>query len=209
MALRNIVQTGDPILCKVCRPVAKFDDKLAQLLEDMGETLIEARGLGLAGPQVGVLRRVFIALDERDAEEETAEDMEAAEEAGIAEELEPEEELEDEELEDEEPPVILEFINPEILSREGEVEDYEGCLSFPGRFAAIKRPEKVTVRAFDRHGTEFTLEAEGMLARCLCHEINHLDGVTIEDLAEYFYDPENPKKLGEGTIDEEIDGDEA
>ena len=160
MGLRTIVQDGDPILTKKCRPVTNFDDKLAQLLDDMRETLIEANGYGLAGPQVGILRRVFISVDERDMDE-NAEEQEMK---------------------------FLEFINPEILSTEGEVMQYEGCLSFPGRNGAIKRTEKVVARAFDRHGNPFTIEAEGMLARCICHESDHLDGVTIVDRAEYFYE---------------------
>ena len=163
MALRTIVQEGEPILKKVCRPVTNFDARLGELLDDMKETLEKAQGYGLAGPQVGVMRRVFISVDERDLPEdgEVPENCETK---------------------------FLEFINPEIIAEEGEVMQYEGCLSFPGHNAAIKRPEKVTVRAFDRSGKPFTLTGEGMLARCICHETNHLDGVTIMDLAEYFYE---------------------
>ena len=160
MGLRTIVQDGDPILTKKCRPVTNFDDKLAQLLDDMRETLVEANGYGLAGPQVGILRRVFISVDERDMDENA----------------------EEQELK------FLEFINPEIISTEGEVTQYEGCLSFPGRNGAVTRPEKVVACAFDRHGNPFTIEAEGMLARCICHESDHLEGITIVDRAEYFYE---------------------
>ena len=160
MGLRTIVQDGDPILTKKCRPVTNFDDKLAQLLDDMRETLVEANGYGLAGPQVGILRRVFISVDERDMDENA----------------------EEQELK------FLEFINPEIISTEGEVTQYEGCLSFPGRNGAVTRREKVVARAFDRHGNPFTIEAEGMLARCICHESDHLEGITIVDRAEYFYE---------------------
>lgn len=160
MGLRTIVQDGDPILTKKCRPVTNFDDKLAQLLDDMRETLVEANGYGLAGPQVGILRRVFISVDERDMDENA----------------------EEQELK------FLEFINPEIISTEGEVTQYEGCLSFPGRNGAVTRPEKVVARAFDRYGNPFTIEAEGMLARCICHESDHLEGITIVDRAEYFYE---------------------
>ena len=160
MGLRTIVQDGDPILTKKCRPVTNFDDKLAQLLDDMRETLVEANGYGLAGPQVGILRRVFISVDERDMDENA----------------------EEQELK------FLEFINPEIISTEGEVTQYEGCLSFPGRNGAVTRPEKVVARAFDRHGNPFTIEVEGMLARCICHESDHLEGITIVDRAEYFYE---------------------
>ena len=163
MALRNIVQDGDPILKKKCRPVTKFDDRLAQLLDDMRETRADAEGYGLAGPQVGMLRRVFISVDERDLPE-------------------------DGEIPEGYETKYLEFVNPEILSTEGDSFRYEGCLSFPGHNGAVHRPEKVVVRALDRNGEEFTLEATGMLARCICHESDHLDGVTIMDRAEYFYE---------------------
>ncbi|BFJ84024.1 peptide deformylase [Ruthenibacterium sp. CLA-JM-H11] len=173
MALRTIVQDGDPILKKKCRPVTAFDDRLAQLLDDMRETLADANGYGLAGPQVGVMRRIFISIDERDLPEdgERPEDYETK---------------------------YLEFINPEILSTEGEIMQYEGCLSFPGRNGAVRRPAKVKARAFDRNGNPFEIEAEGMLARCICHENDHLNGVTILDRAEYFYED-----LEEDEIEEE------
>ena len=164
MALRTIVQDGDPILKKVCRPVTKFDARLAQLLDDMRETLADANGYGLAGPQVGVMRRLFVSVDERDLPEDGT----------VPEGYEPK---------------FLEFINPEITWQSEEtVMLYEGCLSFPGHNGAIARPQKVRVRAQDRTGQWFELEAEEMLARCICHESNHLDGVTIMDLAEYFYE---------------------
>lgn len=173
MALRQIVQDGDPILKKKCRPVTNFDERLGQLLDDMKETLQDANGYGLAGPQVGMLRRVFISIDERDLPE----DGEVPENYEMK---------------------FLEFINPEILETTGEILQYEGCLSFPGRNGAVKRPEKVKVRAFDRNGVPFTLEADGMLARCICHESDHLDGVTILDRAEYFYeDLEHDEDEGE------------
>ena len=174
MALREIVLDGDPILRKKCRPVTSFDARLAQLLDDMHQTLLHANGYGLAGPQVGMLRRLFITVDERDMPDPLPEDYQVK---------------------------FLEFINPEILSTQGEVTDYEGCLSFPGRTGAVTRPEKVTVRAFDRDGKLFTLEAEGMLARCICHESDHLDGVTILDRAEYFYEDLEHDEDGEEAED--------
>jgi len=163
MALRFIVQDGDPILKKKCRPVTSFDARLATLLDDMLETLDDAHGYGLAGPQVGVMRRVFVTLDERDRPED-----EAAQETYK--------------------PGHLEFINPEIIAKEGEEVGEEGCLSFPGIGAEVRRPEKVTVRAFDRTGKPFTLTADGLLARCICHENDHLDGVTILDVADRIFD---------------------
>ena len=149
MAIRNIVKEGDPILNKVCRPVTNFDDRLATLLDDMRETMIAADGVGLAGPQVGMLRRLFI-----------------------------------------------DFVNPEILAvSEDEETAYEGCLSFPGHNGAVTRPAAVKVRAQDRHGNWFELEAEDLLARCIQHENDHLDGITIMQSSEYFYeDTEEGKK---------------
>ena len=168
MALRTIVQDGDPILKKVCRPVTKFDDRLGTLLDDMKETLLDANGLGLAGPQVGMMRRLFICLDDRDLPEEVPENYEYK---------------------------FIEFINPEILELSDEqVELYEGCLSFPGHNGAVTRPAAVKVRAQDRNGEWFELEAEGLLARCIQHENNHLDGITIMDLAEHFYEDDYPEE---------------
>ena len=171
MALRTIVQDGDPILKKVCRPVTKFDDRLATLLDDMKDTLYDADGWGLAGPQVGVMRRIFISLDDRNAPENLPEGEHLP---------------------------IMEFINPEILELSDEqVELYEGCLSFPGHNGAIKRAKHAKVRAQDRHGEWFELEADDMFARCIQHENNHLDGITIMDLATHFYEDDYPEDEGE------------
>lgn len=175
MALRMIVQDGDPILKKKCRPVTNFDDRLATLLDDMIETLDDAGGYGLAGPQVGVMRRIFITLDERDFPEDGTEEEQEAYVPGH-----------------------LEFINPEILSREGEEAGREGCLSFPGVWAEVRRPEKVTVRAFDRTGKPFTVAVDGLLARCVCHESDHLDGVTLLDVADRILDEEEAENYENG-----------
>ena len=166
MAIRTIVQDGDPILKKVCRQVTSFDAKLGTLLDDMKETLIQAQGLGLAGPQVGYMRRLFICMDDREW------------------------------INDEIPenPTIIEFVNPEILElSEEKVNLYEGCLSFPGHNGAIERSKHVKVRAQDRNGNWFEMEADDMLARCIQHENNHLDGITIMDLATSFYQDEYPE----------------
>ena len=150
MAIRNIVKEGDPILNKVCRPVTNFDDRLATLLDDMRETMIAADGVGLAGPQVGMMRRLFVVWDTTDAPEEIPENYETA---------------------------------------------YEGCLSFPGHNGAVTRPVAVKVRAQDRNGEWFELEADGLLGRCIQHENDHLDGITIMESSEYFYeDTEEGKK---------------
>ena len=162
MAIRNIVKEGDPILNKVCRPVTNFDDRLATLLDDMHETMIAADGVGLAGPQVGMLRRLFVVWDTTDAPEEIPEDYEYK---------------------------FIDFVNPEILAvSEDEETAYEGCLSFPGHNGAVTRPAAVKVRAQDRNGNWFELEAEGLLARCIQHENDHLDGITIMQSSEYFYE---------------------
>ena len=156
MAIRNIVKEGDPILNKVCRPVTSFDDRLAT------ETMIAADGVGLAGPQVGMLRRVFVVWDTTDAPEEIPENYEYK---------------------------FIDFVNPEILAvSEDEETAYEGCLSFPGHNGAVTRPAAVKVRAQDRNGEWFELEAEGLLARCIQHENDHLDGITIMESSEFFYE---------------------
>ena len=159
MAIRNIVKEGDPILNKVCRPVTTFDDRLATLLDDMHETMIAADGVGLAGPQVGMLRRLFVVWDTTDAPEEIPEDYEYK---------------------------FIDFVNPEILAVSEEEETAYG---------AVTRPAAVKVRAQDRHGEWFELEAENLLGRCIQHENDHLDGITIMQSSEYFYeDTEEGKK---------------
>lgn len=138
MALRNIMTEEQPTLYKVSRPVTKFDQKLHDLLDDMAETLEKANGAGLAAPQVGILRRVFLV------------------------------DIGDEGL--------FEMINPEILETSGEQDDLEGCLSVPGKWGMVKRPNYVRVRAQDRFGEWYEVEAEALLARCILHENDHLDG---------------------------------
>lgn len=145
MALREIVVDGDPILRKISRPVEKFDSKLATLLDDMAETMyLDNRGIGIAGVQVGILRRIFV--------------VDVGDEHGK-----------------------LEFINPEIYEREGSTFYLEGCLSCPGKNGYVERPERIRVRAQDRNGEWFDLEAEGLLAICICHEYDHLDGILFID----------------------------
>ena len=163
MALRKIVEQGDPCLTKVCRPVTSFDSRLHTLLDDMAETLTEANGAGLAAPQVGVLRRLCLVLDEESGE-------------------------------------YIELINPEIIAQSGEQTGLEGCLSVPGKWGIVTRPEKVRVRAQDRSGDWFEAEGEGLTARAFCHEIEHLDGhlytehidhfLTEEELREYLEEEE-------------------
>lgn len=152
MALRNILTEGDPTLNKTSRPVVKFDNRLHVLLDDMAETLNSSNGVGLAAPQVGVLRRVVLVVETNVPEGEEE--------------------------------FIIELINPEIISAEGEQRGSEGCLSVPDQFGIVTRPEKVTVRAQDRYGNWFEREGEGLTARCFCHEIDHLNGILFTSLAE-------------------------
>lgn len=152
MAIRNIVKEGDDVLNKKCHYVTKFDDRLAMLIDDMKETLAQANGVGLAAPQVGVLRRVVvISIPEEDVE--------------------------------------LELVNPEIIQQSGNQEEVEGCLSCPNQWGVTKRPMFVTVKAFDRNGKEFTVKGEGLVARCFCHELDHLDGVLFKERTIKMIDP--------------------
>ena len=164
MALRNIVTVGDPVLGKVCRRVLRFDEKLHTLLDDMADTLYEANGVGLAAPQVGILRRVVIV----DAGEE-----------------------------------LLELINPELIHVEGEQTGLEGCLSVPGKYGIVTRPMKATVRAQDRFGDWFEVEGEELIARCFCHELDHLDGHIYTEKAEKMLTPEEVQALMEQETEEE------
>ncbi len=157
MAIRKIREIGDPCLTKKCREVEAFDKKLHTLLDDMAETMTMANGVGLAAPQVGILRKaVVIDLGEEDG--------------------------------------ILELINPTIVHTEGSVTDVEGCLSVPGKAGEVTRPQKVTVKAFDRDGNEFRFTGEDLYARCICHECDHLDGILYVEKAERFIDPEAMKE---------------
>ena len=142
MAIRNIVKNGDEILRKVCRTQMTFDDKLGVVLDDMIETMYAADGVGLAAPQIGMLRR-YCVIDIGDG--------------------------------------VIELVNPVIEETEGEQCEQEGCLSYPGEFGTTRRPMKVTVRAQNRKGETFRVTGEGLLARALCHEIDHLDGIIYKD----------------------------
>lgn len=142
MALRNIVKIGDDVLRKVCRTQLTFDEKLWDLLDDMADTMYKADGVGLAAPQVGILRRVCIV--------------------DIGEGL-------------------IELVNPVIVQKSGFQKGSEGCLSVPDRYEEVKRPMKVIVRAQNRNGENVEIKGEGLLARALCHEIDHLDGILYID----------------------------
>ena len=151
MAIRNIVKYGDDILRKKSREITEFDGKLWTLLDDMAETMYKANGVGLAAPQVGILKKVVVINTDG---------------------------------------VLYELINPEIIHTEGEQTGYEGCLSFPDECGIVSRPMKVKAVAMDRNGKKFEIEGEGLLARALCHEIDHLKGVLFIDLADEMVETE-------------------
>ncbi len=138
MAKLNIVKHGDDTLRKICRPVDKITPRILTLLDDMAETMHEADGVGLAAPQVGVLRRIAIVEVEEGK--------------------------------------LYELINPKIIAYAGEQVGEEGCLSVPGRWGKVRRPMHVTVRALNRKGEEYEVTGSELLARALCHELDHLDG---------------------------------
>jgi len=148
MGLRKILTDQEPALHKVCRPVENFDKKLHMLLDDMRETLIDSGGVGLAAPQVGILRRVVLV----DVGEEE----------------------------------ILELVNPTLVEVDGEQEGPEGCLSVPGKYGLVKRPYYAKVRAQDRNGNWYEAEGEELIARCFCHELDHLDGIIYTEVMERF-----------------------
>ena len=150
MGLRKILTDKDPALHKVCKPVTNFDSKLFKLLDDMRDTLIDSHGVGLAAPQVGILRRVVLV---------------------------------DVGMEDNE---IVEFINPEMIETDGEQYGAEGCLSVPGKYGLVKRPMYAKVRAQDRNGDWFEAEGEELIARCFCHELDHLDGIVYTEVMDRF-----------------------
>ena len=145
MGLRKILTDKDPALHKVCKKVENFDSKLFKLLDDMRDTLIESGGVGLAAPQVGILRRVVL-VDTGDE--------------------------------------ILELINPTMMETDGEQVGAEGCLSVPGRYGLVKRPNYAKVRAQDRDGNWYEAEGEELIARCFCHELDHLDGIIYTEVME-------------------------
>ena len=145
MALRTIRLQGDPVLNKVCREVKEITPKLQVLIEDMLDTMYEAGGVGLAAPQVGILRRI-VTIDIGDG------------------------------------PIIM--INPKLISSDGEQTDGEGCLSLPGKAGKVTRPNHVIARAFDENMEEYEIEATELLARAICHELDHLEGHMYTELVE-------------------------
>ena len=190
MATRNILKDGEKGLTKKSRVVKDFNNRLHILLDDMRETLIEADGLGLAAPQVGVLRRVALIVDTGiGADEAKDADMEKSEEERL-------------ELLNRQ---IIELVNPEIIKQEGEQSGSEGCLSVPGIYGLVTRPETVIFKAQDRYGKSFEMEANELTARAVCHEIDHLEGVVFTSLVERFLTEE---ELAEMAAQKEAQGEE-
>lgn len=144
MAIRNIRTEGDEVLRKRSKEVAVIDQKIKALVEDMIDTMYHAEGVGLAAPQVGILKRIAVI----DVYDDTG---------------------------------VKVLINPKIIKEEGEQFEVEGCLSVPERAGSVRRPAKVWVEALNEHGQTVVVEGEELLARALCHEIDHLDGVLFID----------------------------
>jgi peptide deformylase len=145
MALREVRIQGDPILEKPCRPVTEVTERIQTLIDDMLETMYEHDGVGLAAPQVGVLKRIVV-------------------------------------IDVGEGPIVM--INPEILETSGEQTGAEGCLSLPGKYGTVTRPNYVKAKFFDENMDEYEIEGEELLARAICHELDHLDGHMYTELAE-------------------------
>ena len=154
MGIRKVLIDGDETLRKKSRKVEKIDDRTITLLDDMSETMYAENGVGLAAPQVGVLRRVIV--------------MDIGE-------------------------GLLELINPKIISKKGAQIKAEGCLSVPDVFGEVKRPDSVVVSAMDRKGKKIRIEGSGLLAVCLCHEIDHLDGILFTDKVIKYIEPDTDK----------------
>ena len=146
MAIRNVRKIGDPVLNKVCKEVREVNDRTRELIDDMFDTMYEANGVGLAAPQVGIVKRIVVI-----------------------------------DIGDKNP---LTLINPEIIETSGEQTGDEGCLSLPGKVGQVTRPMHVVCKALDRDMNEITVTGEGLLARAICHETDHLDGILYKDKVE-------------------------
>jgi len=152
MAIRIIIKDNDPLLRETSKPVSEITPRIHKLLDDMAQTMYDAAGVGLAAPQISVLKRIVV-IDIGEG--------------------------------------LIELINPEIISLEGEQEGPEGCLSVPSLLGKVKRADFVIVKALDRNGSEISIEATGFLARAIQHEVDHLNGILFTDLTEEYYEQEN------------------
>ena len=153
MALRNITVRGESILAKKCKPVKEITPRIKEACADMVETMKAADGVGIAAPQIGIMKRFFIAMPHVDAEDEETRDK------------------------------IYYMINPEITYTEGTQDSSEGCLSVPGYMGLVERPYKIRIKATDLDGREHEYEFEGFEATVFCHEYDHLEGILYSDIA--------------------------
>lgn len=160
MARLRILTEDEPTLKQKSRDVEVISPRILRLLDDMVQTMRVADGVGLAAPQVGVLRRVVVIETEEDG--------------------------------------LFELINPVIILREGVQKSLEGCLSLPGKCGITERPEHVIAEAYDRHGKKYTIDAHGLLAKAICHELDHLDGVLYSDIALKMLTPEEYERYKDG-----------
>ncbi|MEK8131949.1 peptide deformylase [Paenibacillus filicis] len=161
MAIKMIVMDPDPVLREKSKPVPKITPNILKLLDNMVDTMYDAEGVGLAAPQIGILKRVIV--------------MDCGEEHGG----------------------LIELINPEIIELEGEQLGAEGCLSIPGLRGDVKRAARAKVKGLNRDGVEVVIEGTELLARCIQHEVDHLDGILYTDLAETMYRSTEEPEEGE------------
>ena len=161
MALREVRHVPDSVLRKVAKPVTEMTPRLKTLIKDMYNTMDYEDGIGLAAPQVGILKRIFTV--------------------GIGD-------------------IRLAFVNPEVLESEGEYLDVEGCLSIPGENGVVKRPTYVKVKAMNEQGKHFIIEAKYLLARCILHELDHLNGVLFTDKLEEVEEDFEPEEQVEDLL---------
>ena len=159
MAIRNIRLDGDDVLRKVCKPVEKMTQRIQTLIDDMYDTMYEANGVGLAAPQVGILKRIVV-IDIGDGN-------------------------------------VYTLINPKIVESDGEQTGEEGCLSLPGLQGTVTRPNHVICEAYNEDMELCRIEGEELLARAICHELDHLDGILYKDKVEdglYKVEPVDPEQ---------------
>ena len=161
MALREVRHVPDSVLRKVAKPVTEVTPRMKTLIKDMYNTMDYEDGIGLAAPQVGILKRIFTV--------------------GIGD-------------------IRLAFVNPEVLETEGEYLDVEGCLSIPGENGVVKRPTYVKVKAMNEEGKNFIIEAKYLLARCILHELDHLNGVLFTDKLEEVGEDFEPEEQREELL---------
>ena len=169
MAIREIREMGEACLNKTCKEVKEMTDRIKVLVEDMIDTMHEAEGVGLAAPQVGILRRIVVIDVSPEGNE----------------------------------PIVM--INPKLVETRGEQTGQEGCLSVPGKVGIVTRPEYAKAEALDIDMNPIVVEGEGLLARAICHELDHLDGIlyvekvegrlmTNEEFVQYLEELENEEE---------------